>query len=119
KATIIPLVANLHNSHKIAGLGSCTCTNFCCYCHLTLNNKNNLKYLTWAPRIWNINHTHTEEWQDAPTLKAQNNVFDKAGVRWSKLFQLPYWNPMSYIVIDPIHCFKFGLLHHHLMEVWG
>ncbi|KAJ7658217.1 hypothetical protein DFH06DRAFT_1327507 [Mycena polygramma] len=51
-----------------------------------------------------------------------------SGVRWSELGRLPYWNPSSMLVADPMHCFVEGPLQctvslyqrrlAHLIPLW-
>ena len=35
--------------------------------------------------------------------------FKKHGVRWSELFRLPYFNPVTQCTIDPLHNLLLGM----------
>ncbi|EXX57951.1 hypothetical protein RirG_202350 [Rhizophagus irregularis DAOM 197198w] len=39
-------------------------------------------------------------------------------VRWSELLRLPYFNPIRYLVIDPMHCLFLGIAHWIIKKLW-
>lgn len=75
---------------------------------------------TWPPGI-----TSREEYVEKATLwkeassKDQKILFEEHGIRYSELLRLPYWNPVSYVVIDSMHGILLGLLRHHCRVLWG
>ncbi|CAG8746377.1 17902_t:CDS:2 [Rhizophagus irregularis] len=40
------------------------------------------------------------------------------GVRWSELLQLAYFNPVRFIVIDPIHCLFLSIARWIVKRIW-
>jgi hypothetical protein len=41
------------------------------------------------------------------------------GIYWSELLRLPYWNPILFTIIDPMHTLYLGLLKSHCRDIWG
>ncbi|KAF7771841.1 hypothetical protein Agabi119p4_6152 [Agaricus bisporus var. burnettii] len=116
---VVPLVADLPACRKAAGFGSATCKHFCSCCNITLEDKDNVDIHQFSPRDFSSHFDFAQQWRDAQTLKEQEIIFDQSGVRWSELLRLPYWDPTSYATIDSMHCFYLGILHHHVLKVWG
>ncbi len=52
-------------------------------------------------------------------IKEQETLFKDHGIRWSPLFDLPYWNPILFTAIEPMHVFDAGLFQTHCWQVWG
>jgi hypothetical protein len=59
------------------------------------------------------------QWRDAESLDEQNAIFRNCGIRWSPLLQLPYWNPIIFTAIEPMHVFDARLFQNHCRQVWG
>ncbi|KAJ3567228.1 hypothetical protein NP233_g6497 [Leucocoprinus birnbaumii] len=118
-AVIIPLVCDLPATRKVAGLGGHTFSCFCSECMLTHDDIENIDIKSWERRTQENHREMAHRWKAAKTKAAQKSIFDETGVRWSEMLRLPYWDPMSYIVIDTMHCFYLGLFRRHVMEVWG
>ncbi len=51
--------------------------------------------------------------------KEQETLFKDHGIRWSPLLNLPYWNPILFTAIEPMHVFDVGLFQTHCRQVWG
>jgi hypothetical protein len=62
-------------------------------------------------------HHAAEQWCDASTVKEQEKIFSCYGVRWSKLWRLPYWDPTSQLVVDSMHCLFLGLAKFHFTDI--
>ncbi|KAH9952438.1 hypothetical protein BC827DRAFT_1159766 [Russula dissimulans] len=59
------------------------------------------------------------QWRDAQMTKEQETVFKDRGIRWSPLLDLPYWNPILFTAIEPMHVFNARLFQTHCRLVWG
>ncbi|XP_006460515.1 hypothetical protein AGABI2DRAFT_57528, partial [Agaricus bisporus var. bisporus H97] len=116
---MIPLVADLIASKKMAGFGSARSRHFCSYCFTTLGDIPNLDFHSWKRRTKEEHIKKAEEWKAAKTKAEQDDIFDGYGLRWSQLLRLPYWDPCLYVVIDSMHCFYLGLFHRHAVKIWG
>ncbi|CAG8756304.1 268_t:CDS:2, partial [Acaulospora colombiana] len=44
---------------------------------------------------------------------------DPRAVRWSELNRLPYWNPITYTVLDAMHLILLGMCQFHWRKFWG
>jgi hypothetical protein len=52
-------------------------------------------------------------------IDEQETLFKNHGIRWSALLDLPYWNPILFTAIEPMHVFDVGLFQTHLRQIWG
>ena len=46
-------------------------------------------------------------------------MYKKNGIRWSELWQLPYWQPTRQLVVEPAHSLLEGVAHFHFRYVLG
>ncbi|KZV78137.1 hypothetical protein EXIGLDRAFT_577645, partial [Exidia glandulosa HHB12029] len=58
-------------------------------------------------------------WRAATTIKARKEITDEAGIRWSPLHDLPYWDPVRSLVPGFMHNWCEGVLTRHLRVFWG
>jgi hypothetical protein len=106
-------------AQKAGGFASATATNFCTCCNLKIQDIENIDRSTWPVRDA-VEHIHlARHWQDAETLEEQDTLFRNDGIRWSTLLDLPYWNPILFTAIEPMHVFDVGLFQTHCRQVWG
>ena len=40
------------------------------------------------------------------------------GVRWSELLRLPYFDPIRFITVDPMHCLFLGIAKWIVKRLW-
>jgi hypothetical protein len=59
-----------------------------------------------------------KRWRDVESLKEQERLFRNYGIRWSPLLDLPYWDPVLFTAIEPMHLFETGLFQTHCWQVW-
>lgn len=114
-----PLVCDLPAARQMAGLGSFSSTYFCGECMQKKENMNDLDSGSWEHRNLEDHRVFAESWKVASTHEARTACFDKAGVRWSELLRLPYWDPTRFVVVDTMHCFYLGLFRRHIRYIWG
>ncbi|KAF8221802.1 hypothetical protein L208DRAFT_1325981, partial [Tricholoma matsutake] len=53
------------------------------------------------------------------TIKAKTAMTKETGVRWTPLHDLPYWDPVQYVILGFMHNFLEGILQYHLQVLWG
>ncbi|PKB94663.1 hypothetical protein RhiirA5_303289 [Rhizophagus irregularis] len=64
-------------------------------------------------------HLHNAiAWKHQKTKEAQKDHVSKTHVRWSELLRLPYFNPIRFLVIDPMHNLFLGLSHWIVKRIW-
>jgi hypothetical protein len=106
-------------ARQVGGFASPTATFFCTLCNLKIQDIENIDRCTWPERDV-VEHVRlARQWRDAQTTKEQETLFKDHGIRWSALLDLPYWNPILFTTIEPMHVFDVGLIQTHCRQVWG
>ena len=57
------------------------------------------------------------DWKREETLNEQKRIFERYGVCWSSMWELPYWDPTRMLLINSMHCILEGLVHYHCRHV--
>jgi hypothetical protein len=118
RAALVPVVCDALGARQIVGVGSVTSQFFCTFCFLSIQEIENFDRATWPLRDPQEHRQIAREWLDADT-HARQLIFKQTGVRWSELLELPYWNPVSFLVVDSMHNLYLGLLQRHCRDIWG
>ena len=105
-------------ARQAGGFPSPTATNFCTCCNLKIQDIENLDRSTWPERDVVQQIQLAKRWRDAESLEEQERLFRIHGVRWSPFLDLPYWNPVLFTAIEPMHLFETGLFQTHCRQVW-
>jgi hypothetical protein len=119
RAILMPVVSDMLAARQAGGFSSPTATFFCTLCNLKVQEIENIDKSTWPERDVGDHARVARRWRDAPTTQEQEDIFKGHGLRWSPLLDLPYWNPILFTVIEPMHVFDAGLFQTHCRQVWG
>jgi Transposase family tnp2 len=119
RAILVPVVSDMLAARQAGGFASATATYFCTRCNLKVQDIENLDIHSWPQRDVVEHVKVAKQWRDAESLDEQNAIFRNCGIRWSPLLQLPYWNPILFTAIEPMHVFDAGLFQTHCRQVWG
>ena len=119
RAVLVPIVSDMLAARQAGGFASATATNFCTCCNLKIQDIENLDRRTWPERDAVEHIRLARHWREAETLEEQDSIFKINGIRWSSLLDLPYWNPILFTAIEPMHVFDVGLFQTHCRQVWG
>jgi Transposase family tnp2 len=119
RAVLVPVVSDMLAARQASGFASPTATYFCTCCNLKVQDIENLDRHTWPQRDVVEHIKIAKQWRDAETLADQETLFRNCGIRWSPLLDLPYWNPIRFTAIEPMHVFDAGLFQSHCRQVWG
>ncbi|KAH9172227.1 hypothetical protein EDB89DRAFT_1906338 [Lactarius sanguifluus] len=95
------------------GFASLTAMFFCMLCNLKVQDIENLNKRTWPERDVGKHVQLVRQWRDAQMNEEQEIIFKNHGIRWSPLLDLPYWNPILFTAIKPMHTFNAGLFQTH------
>ena len=106
-------------AQQAGGFASPTATFFCTLCNLKIQDIENLDKCTWPEQDVGEHIWFARQWRDAQTMEEQENLFKNHGIRWSPLLELPYWNPILFTAIEPMHVFDARLFQTHCRQVWG
>jgi hypothetical protein len=118
RAVLVSVVSDMLAARQAGGFASATATNFCTCCKLKIQDIENLDRSTWPKRDV-VQQIHlAKRWRDAESLKEQESLFKDNGLRWSPILDLPYWDPILFTAIEPMHLFDTGLLQNHCRQVW-
>ncbi|KAH9051542.1 hypothetical protein EDB87DRAFT_1582376 [Lactarius vividus] len=85
----------------------------------TVQDIENIDKRSWPERDVGKHLRLARQWRDAQTIEEQEILFRNHGIRWSPLLDLPYWNPILFTTIEPMHVFDAGLFQTHCRQVWG
>ena len=118
RAILVPVVSDMLAARQAGGFASPMATNFCTCCNLRIQDIENLDRSTWPKRDVVQQIQVAKRWRDAESLEEQDRLFKNHGVRWSPLLDLPYWNPVLFTAIEPMHLFDTGLFQTHCRQVW-
>lgn len=117
RAVIAIVVCDLPAARKVAGLLGHTSTKFLCshcHCHKSRIHQVDVVFPRRSPETLRSQAT---EWRTARTEAERKQITSRYGVRWSELWNLPYWNPSKQLVVDPMHCLLLGLVHNHFVDI--
>ena len=71
----------------------------------------------WPERDITIHKQKSYEHRDSNTKADQKHIEKEFGIRYSVLIELPYFNPIKYAVIDPMHNLFLGTAK-YCMQYW-
>ena len=118
RAILVPVVSDMLAARQAGGFASPTATYFCTCCNLKIQDIENLDRCTWPERDVVQQIQVAKRWRDAESLEEQDKLFKNHGIRWSPLLDLPYWDPVLFTAIEPMHLFDTGLFQTHCRQVW-
>ena len=72
---------------------------------------------TWEKRTNKLHRTHADSVRFARCQTEVNAVVRNTGAKYSVLFQLPYYDAVRFVIIDPVHLLFLGLAKTTL-KVW-
>ena len=74
-------------------------------------------YKQWTPRTQAEARKASREYLNCDSKKKQKEFKTKWCIIYSVLNELPYWNAIEQLVIDPMHCLWMGIAK-HVIEQW-
>lgn len=119
RAAIGPVVCDMEGARDVSGFTGFNSAIFCSYCLLQLRQIKNFARDSWPVRQWHTHAAAATQWSNTPTSAARKALSATTGVTWTPLLRLPYWNPISCTVLDPMHNLLLGLLQRHCRVIWG
>ncbi|CAG8716188.1 12403_t:CDS:2, partial [Ambispora leptoticha] len=61
---------------------------------------------------------HAEQWRRCFTKLGRKQHEKLTRVRWYELLRLPYFNPIQFLAIDPMHCLFLGIAKWIVKRLW-
>jgi Transposase family tnp2 len=121
RCALVAVVCDLLGARKVAGFASCTHEHFCAICHCTrsAHGYGNTDYSSWRYRTQYECKMFADRYNNASDEKTRQGIFDAAGLRWSELLRLPYFDLARYVVVDAMHNLFLGLIKEHFQGILG
>ncbi|KAK6997497.1 hypothetical protein R3P38DRAFT_2453289, partial [Favolaschia claudopus] len=116
KAMLVPLVSDSLAARLAAGFTSVTSNFFCLGCQIDMGHIE--QFFVWEPRNHETHLEHALAWKTAKTIRDQEYLATKTGVRYSALLELPYWKAVRYVLTEPMHVLDLDLISHHCRELF-
>jgi hypothetical protein len=57
-------------------------------------------------------------WRYCKSDAARKRFVKEFGVRWSELLRLPYFDPIRFVIVDPMHCLFLGIAKWIVKRIW-
>jgi hypothetical protein len=117
RSAIAAVVSDLPAARQVSALANHNSHFYCSVCSCYhLATRGSTDYQAWRSRDYNQMRKDAEAWRNANS-NDQIKMFQSAGLRWSELWRLPYWDPTKQLVVDPMHCLLLGLAQYHVREL--
>ena len=121
QCALVLVICDLLAARKTAGFAACTHEHFCSVCHCTRsrNGYGDTDYYEWKRRTNADCRSAADSYLKATTPESRLDEFNKAGVRWSELLRLPYFDIARCVVVDSMHNLFLGLIKEHFTGILG
>ena len=115
RAALVLVSCDVPAARKICGHVSALVS--CHWCKKRANYENRQNNFAGMDDIdeWFINWDSAEfcenayEWRRCKSEASQKRFTKNTGVKWSELLRLSYFDPIKFIVVDPMHCLFLGI----------
>lgn len=57
-------------------------------------------------------------WKNCKTQEQRQKHVSETFVRWSEIYRLPYFDPVRFLVVDPMHCLFLGIAKWIVTRLW-
>jgi len=61
---------------------------------------------------------NAENWRLCKSEEERKSHVSSTLARWTELLRLPYFNPIRYLVVDPMHCLFLGIARWIIKKLW-
>lgn len=118
RSAIAAVICDFPAARKTAALAGIGSHFYCSVCQCWhLSSLGNTDCEKWKKRKCEQLRRDAIRWKEANTVKDQETIFSEAGVRWSELWRLTYWDPTRQLVVDSMHCVLERIVQHLVREV--
>ena len=118
RCALVPVICDALGARQVGGIGSVGSKFFCTFCYLNRADMENFDRSLWPVRDPKMQRVNACAWLEADSEKRER-LFKENGIRWSELLELPYWDPVNFLVIDSMHNLYLGLFQRHCRDLWG
>ncbi|POV97688.1 hypothetical protein PSHT_14459 [Puccinia striiformis] len=115
-----PIICDLPAICKVVGMAGHSSNSHLCSCCCVTKEKIYVVNLdSIRPKNAGVLRKKAIEWKNAGTLSERKAIFKSFSVHYSVLYELPYFDPLSSAVGEPMHNIFLSLLHHHGRDIFG
>ena len=61
---------------------------------------------------------NAQAWRHCNSDASRSQFVKQTGVRWSELLRLPYFDPVRFVTVDPMHCLFLGIAKWIVKRIW-
>ena len=72
---------------------------------------------SWPNRTLQVHHEQCKKYLSAQTKLQRKSIEKDYGIRYSTLIDLPYFNPITFAVVDPMHNLLLGTAK-NMIQTW-
>ena len=125
RCALLCVGCDLPAGRKACGFLSYTANLGCsrCYCKFGTGVFGRMDYSGFRRDVW-VHRTNREHREDIKKILACSTKTErqreesKSGCRYSSLLQLPYFDPVRMLIIDPMHNLYLGTAKHIFSKIW-
>ncbi|THU85338.1 hypothetical protein K435DRAFT_805975 [Dendrothele bispora CBS 962.96] len=118
RVAVLPFIADLQAIQKITGFLGTAANLFCSWCKCPNKDRECLDMHKWLLRSPAEVRQQTTVWRSETTIKGRNQLGTQNSVRWTPLYDLPYFDPVWHVVLGFMHNTLEGILEDHLRQLW-
>ncbi|EEB88832.1 hypothetical protein MPER_13152 [Moniliophthora perniciosa FA553] len=119
RVIVVPLIADLPAIRLVSGFLSHSAIMYCSWCKSREDERADLDYMNWDARNAEEVIAQAATWKGCITQADRKHQAQSTGVRWTPLYDLPYWNPVSHLILGFMHNTLEGILQYHLRDLWN
>jgi hypothetical protein len=120
QCALVCVVSDLLAARKTNGFATVNHTQACAICHCVRHSDDLGDSYTclWDRRTATEIRDSSQLYLNAKDEKTRDFTVKNTGIRWSELYQLPYFDPSRFVVVDCMHNLFLGLVQEHF-EILG
>ncbi|CAA7270442.1 unnamed protein product [Cyclocybe aegerita] len=119
RCALIALICDLPAARKTAGFAASSHEHFCLLCHCT-RSRHGYGHTDTQSWRWRTNEEcrhHADQYISVESVEMRAEIFNDAGIRWSELLRLPYFDITHNVVVDSMHNLFLGLIKEHFCGI--
>ena len=117
KAMVVPVICDYSALRQVIGYASSSnAHDVCVCCDIDINDISVVERSDWPPKDLDHIRRFATLWKNANSEAHRQSIFGACGWRWSALFDLPYWDPTRFAVVDSMHTIDLNLFQNHCRE---
>lgn len=111
RAALLNVACDIPAARKVSGFTSHNSTRACYKCDRTFTTFQGTTHIDYSGFDWRYWQLTTYQqavnsariWLTAKSASEQANMERQTGVRWTELYNLPYFDPVRSTIVDPMH----------------